>query len=123
MRGSKLSGGQKQRVAIARAVIRQPGILLLDEATSALDEASQSKVQEALARVMVNRTSIVIAHRLSTVQGCSRLAVLDDGVIVESGSYSELENKADGAFANLVNGMKKVEKKEKKRMSLLATAH
>lgn len=82
-RGSKLSGGQKQRVAIARAVIRQPHILLLDEATSALDEDSQRKVQSALENVMVGRTSIVIAHRMTTVEKCSRVAVIEDGVIVE----------------------------------------
>ena len=72
---------------IARAVIRQPHILLVDEATSALDEDSQRKVQAALENVMVGRTSIVIAHRLTTVEKCSRVAVLEDGVIVEEGSF------------------------------------
>lgn len=76
VKGSKLSGGQKQRVAIARAVIRQPKILLLDEATSALDEISQQKVQKALENVMIGRTSIVVAHRLTTVEKCSRVAVI-----------------------------------------------
>lgn len=86
-KGSKLSGGQKQRVAIARAVIRQPKILLLDEATSALDEDSQKKVQQALENIMVKRTSIVIAHRMTTIERCNRIAVLEDGVIVEDGSF------------------------------------
>lgn len=87
VKGNKLSGGQKQRVAIARAVVRNPKILLLDEATSALDEISQRLVQEALENVMKNRTSIVVAHRLTTVEKCSRVAVLQDGQIVESGTY------------------------------------
>ena len=87
VKGNKLSGGQKQRIAIARAVVRDPKILLLDEATSALDEISQRLVQEALENVMKNRTSIVVAHRLTTVEKCSRVAVLQDGQIVESGTY------------------------------------
>ena len=119
-RGSKLSGGQKQRIAIARAVIRQPSILLLDEATSALDEESQRLVQEALSNVMVGRTSIVIAHRLTTVKGCDRIAVIDDGKIVEDGKPDELEQKEGGFFANLASGYKKAEEKEaKKRNSVL----
>jgi len=121
-RGSKLSGGQKQRIAIARAVIRQPQILLLDEATSALDEESQRLVQEALSNVMVGRTSIVVAHRLTTVKGCDRIAVIDDGKIVEDGKPDELENKSGGFFANLASGYKKAEEKEaKKRASLLVS--
>ena len=118
-RGSKLSGGQKQRIAIARAVIRDPQILLLDEATSALDEESQRLVQEALYKIMQNRTSIVIAHRLTTVERCTRLAVIEDGKIVEEGTFSELTSKEGGYFANLASGMKKAEKKEKKRGSVL----
>lgn len=119
-KGSKLSGGQKQRIAIARAVIRQPGILLLDEATSALDEDSQKKVQDALYEVMKGRTSIVVAHRLTTVKSCNRLAVIEDGKIVEEGSFDELTSKDGGYFANLAAGMKKAEEKEaKKRASLL----
>jgi len=119
-RGSKLSGGQKQRIAIARAVIRQPQILLLDEATSALDEESQRLVQEALGNVMVGRTSIVVAHRLTTVKGCDRIAVIDDGKIVEDGRPDELEQKQGGFFANLASGYKKAEEKEaKKRNSVL----
>ena len=72
-------------MAIARAVIRQPNILILDEATSALDEESQRKVQLALDNVMVGRTSIVIAHRLTTVEKCSRIVVIEEGVVVEEG--------------------------------------
>ena len=83
MRGSKLSGGQKQRLAIARAVIRNPRILLLDEATSALDESSQKKVQDALNKVMENRTSLVIAHRLTTVEKCTHIAVIEGGRVSE----------------------------------------
>jgi len=85
VKGSRFSGGQKQRIAIARAVIRNPHILILDEATSALDENSQTKVQEALERVMDGRTSIVIAHRLTTVEKCSRIVVLKGGVVEEDG--------------------------------------
>ena len=113
-RGSKLSGGQKQRIAIARAVIRKPKILLLDEATSALDEVSQQKVQQALERVMENRTSLVIAHRLTTVEKCNRLVVLEDGKIAEEGSFQELMGKQGGYFANMAASMKKAEAKERK---------
>lgn len=79
LKGSKLSGGQKQRVAIARALIKNPKILILDEATSALDEQSQEIVQQALDRAMEGRTSIVIAHRMSTVQKCNRIIVVHKG--------------------------------------------
>ena len=95
-----MSGGQKQRMAIARAVVRQPNILLLDEATSALDEHSQLKVQDALEKIMVGRTSLVIAHRLTTVKACSRIAVIDDGVIAEEGSFNGLMEQG-GNFAKL----------------------
>ena len=101
-------------------MVRQPGILLLDEATSALDEDSQKKVQEALYEVMKGRTSIVVAHRLTTVKSCNRLAVIEDGKIVEEGSFDELTSKEGGFFANLAAGMRKAEEKEaKKRASLL----
>ena len=92
VKGSKLSGGQKQRIAIARAVIRRPSILTLDEATSALDEESQAKVQEALDNVRVGRTSIVIAHRLTTVEICDRIVLLDDGKVVEQGEVKVLKS-------------------------------
>ena len=120
-KGSKLSGGQKQRIAIARAIIRNPRILLLDEATSALDEDSQRLVQEALYKIMGDRTSIVVAHRLTTVEKCNRLAVIDDGKIVEEGTFDDLKNKDGGVFSNMANGMKKAEEKAAKRASLLVT--
>ena len=105
LKGGKLSGGQKQRVAIARAIIRRPKILILDEATSALDEASQTKVQIALDNVMNDRTSIVIAHRLSTVEKCNRILVLENGRLVEEGGFEELKGKEGGIFAQLASGM------------------
>ena len=89
-RGLKLSGGQKQRLAMARAFLRNPQILILDEATSSLDSESENLVQEALEKLMVNRTSIVIAHRLSTVKNADKLIVLDDGKIIQSGTHDEL---------------------------------
>jgi subfamily B ATP-binding cassette protein MsbA len=89
-RGARLSGGQRQRVAIARALLKDPKILILDEATSALDTESEHLVQQALDRLMENRTTFVIAHRLSTVKGATRLLVLEHGRIVESGTHQEL---------------------------------
>lgn len=101
-RGVQLSGGQKQRVAIARAVVKQPRILLLDEATSALDAASERVVQDALDRIMAGRTSVVVAHRLSTIQHADSIAVVYRGVILESGTHSELLAIPGGGYARLV---------------------
>jgi ATP-binding cassette subfamily B protein len=91
-RGARLSGGQRQRLAIARALIRNPRILILDEATSALDSESEKLIQDALSRLMKDRTTFVVAHRLSTVQEADQILVLDEGKIVESGTHSELVN-------------------------------
>jgi subfamily B ATP-binding cassette protein MsbA len=99
--GNKLSGGQKQRLSIARAVLKNPPILVLDEATSALDSESEKLVQTALDNLMKDKTSIVIAHRLSTVQNSEKIIVLDKGQIIESGKHKELMKK-DGVYSNLV---------------------
>ena len=99
-RGLRLSGGQKQRIAIARALLKDAPILILDEATSSLDSRSEHLVQEALQRLMKGRTTLVIAHRLSTVQNADRIIVLDAGKIVEQGPHAELLA-ADGLYASL----------------------
>jgi subfamily B ATP-binding cassette protein MsbA len=101
-RGGKLSGGQKQRLSIARAILKNPAILVLDEATSALDSVSEKLVQEALEKLMNDRTSLVIAHRLSTIQKADKIIVMDKGQIIEEGNHKSLMEK-DGAYKALVN--------------------
>ncbi len=100
-RGVKLSGGQRQRVAIARAILKDAPILVLDEATSALDSESEALIQDALNTLMKDRTSIVIAHRLSTVANLDRIIVLEDGEIAEQGRHQDLLKKPDGAYHRL----------------------
>ncbi|MBA0697526.1 hypothetical protein Goari_021064 [Gossypium aridum] len=103
-RGMQLSGGQKQRIAIARAILKNPAILLLDEATNALDSQSEKAVQDALERVMIGRTSVVVAHRLRTIQNCDQIAVLHKGKIVEKGTHQSLLAKGPtGAYFSLVS--------------------
>ena len=102
-RGIQLSGGQKQRVAIARAVLKNPKILILDEATSALDTESEKLVQDALDKLMNDRTSFIIAHRLSTIKKADTILVLEDGKIVQNGKHEELINNTQGVYYKLNN--------------------
>ncbi|KAJ6336332.1 hypothetical protein OIU78_012850 [Salix suchowensis] len=102
-RGLQLSGGQKQRIAIARAILKDPSVLLLDEATSALDTASEKLVQEALDKLMEGRTTVLVAHRLSTVRDADSIAVLQHGRVVEVGSHNQLIGKPGGVYKQLVS--------------------
>ncbi len=99
--GNKLSGGQRQRISIARAIMANPPVLILDEATSALDTESERLVQDAILKLMKNRTSVVIAHRLSTIQHADLIVVIDEGKIIETGTHSELMQKDEGYYRKL----------------------
>ena len=95
--GENLSGGQRQRISIARAFLRDPKILILDEATSALDSFSEKKIQDSIQKLVKGRTTLIVAHRLSTIRQADRIAVIGNGTILECGSYEELMEKK-GAF-------------------------
>jgi ABC-type multidrug transport system fused ATPase/permease subunit len=101
-RGSRLSGGQRQRISIARAILKNPPILILDEATSALDTESEKLVQEALENLMKDRTTLVVAHRLSTIRNADMICVLHEGQIVEQGTHMELMEK-NGYYRKLID--------------------
>ena len=98
-----MSGGQKQRIAIARAIITNPSVLILDEATSALDAENEKAVQEALDKIMEGKTSVIVAHRISTIKDADEILVFSDGQIVERGTYQQLTD-LQGAFYKLERG-------------------
>ncbi len=100
-RGVKLSGGQRQRLTIARALLKNPDIMIFDEATSALDSESEILVQQAIERLMENRTTFVIAHRLSTIRNASKILVIDRGKIVQFGKHEELLKDENGLYKKL----------------------
>ena len=110
-RGLKLSGGEKQRVAIARTLLKNPPILVLDEATSALDTLTEREIKESLSSLAQKRTTIIIAHRLSTVVGANNILVIDKGKIVESGTHKQLLRKK-GLYADMWSTQQTIQKAE-----------
>ena len=121
-RGNRLSGGEKQRISIARAILHNPKILVLDEATSSVDSETEAKIQQALDRLVRNRTTMVAAHRLSTLRNADRIFVMEDGELAESGHHDELlRNK--GRYYRLVRAQEKAWKRSKKNMSLDDASH
>jgi ATP-binding cassette subfamily B protein len=100
-RGTDLSGGERQRVSIARAILKNPKILILDEATAAMDTATERKIQEALAALIKGKTTIMIAHRLSTLRDADELVVIEHGKVAERGTHKELLQKEDGVYKKL----------------------
>jgi ATP-binding cassette subfamily B protein len=108
-RGQRLSGGERQRISIARAILHDPKILILDEATASVDTETEQLIQEAIARLIQNRTTFAIAHRLSTLRNASRLVVMKDGKMAECGTHDELMEQ-DGVYANLVKIQNEVNK-------------
>ncbi|KAH7415533.1 hypothetical protein KP509_14G049900 [Ceratopteris richardii] len=117
--GLQLSGGQKQRIAIARTVLKDPRILILDEATSSLDAESEAVVHAALEQIQMNRTSLIIAHRLITVIHAHTIALMHNGTIIEQGTYDELMEKQDGAFIQLINAGNRIkDDKEEQSVSI-----
>jgi len=115
-RGLRLSGGEKQRVAIARTILKSPWIVMLDEATSALDTQTERNIQSALAKVCANRTTIIVAHRLSTIIHADEIIVLSDGVIVERGRHDDLLNVSNGIYANMwLNQLQNLEAEQREK--------
>ena len=101
-RGQTLSGGERQRISIARAILNNPVVLILDEATSSVDTETEKLIQRALDQLTANRTTIAIAHRLSTLRKADRLAILERGDLIEEGTHEQLANKEGGLYAKLL---------------------